>query len=86
MDISESRHCGDGMPYEVGCQRCGCTLYRGFDVVRPDQVLSRSGYRCGGCGAALALNRFRVEAAPAEGTFVHPLKAAPERGIVAVPR
>lgn len=51
------------MPLEMVCAGCGCTLYRGFDLRNPAEVLGRMGGRCRGCGVPLSPGRFTVDVA-----------------------
>ncbi|HXW36703.1 MAG TPA: hypothetical protein VEJ36_02205 [Nitrososphaerales archaeon] len=57
------------MTYEVACVSCGSSLYSGFDLRSPSDVLKGSGYRCKNCGVKLSLEKFRVEVKKIDGSF-----------------
>ncbi len=52
---------GSCLTYELLCSKCGHTIYSGFDLKRPDEVLRPFGYRCGKCDVVLDPKNFKVE-------------------------
>jgi len=48
---------------------CGISLYSGFDLRSPGDVLKSFGYKCKKCGAKLTAEKFRVEVKKADGSF-----------------
>lgn len=57
------------MTYEVACMKCGNTLYSGFDLRSPSDILKVFGYRCKKCGSKLSTDKFRVEIKKIDGSF-----------------
>jgi len=57
------------LTYEVACSKCGNTLYSGFDLRSPNDVLKLFGYKCKKCGAKLAPEKFRLEVRKIDGSF-----------------
>lgn len=57
------------MTYEVACRKCGATLYSGFDLRSPEDILRVSGYRCKKCGVKLTAQKFDVHIKKLDGTF-----------------
>jgi DNA-directed RNA polymerase subunit RPC12/RpoP len=57
------------MTYEVACMKCGNTLYSGFDLRSPNDILKLFGYRCKKCGSKLSTEKFRVEIKKIDGSF-----------------
>ncbi len=57
------------MTYELVCSKCGYTLYSGFDLRSPIDVLKPAGYKCKKCGAKLTPENFKMEVRKLEGTF-----------------
>jgi tRNA(Ile2) C34 agmatinyltransferase TiaS len=57
------------MTYEIACVACGVSLYSGFDLRSPGDVLKALGYKCKKCGARLSVDRFRVEVKRIDGSF-----------------
>ena len=49
--------------------KCGNTLYSGFDLRSPNDVLKLFAYKCKKCGAKLAPEKFRVEVRKIDGSF-----------------
>ncbi|MDV3277897.1 MAG: transposase [Nitrososphaerales archaeon] len=49
------------MTYQVLCSTCGCTLYSGFSLRNPADVLKPLGFRCKKCGAKLSRDHFKVD-------------------------
>ena len=49
------------MTYELVCSKCGYTIYSGFDLRSPGDLLKPSGYRCGRCKANLDPRKLSVE-------------------------
>ena len=48
------------MTYEIVCMSCGTSLYSGFDLRSPGDVLKAVDYRCKKCGTKLSANKFHV--------------------------
>ena len=57
------------MTYEIACVSCGTTLYSGFDLRSPSDVLKSMDYRCKKCGARLTTAKFVVEVKKIDGSF-----------------
>jgi tRNA(Ile2) C34 agmatinyltransferase TiaS len=57
------------LTYEIACMSCGTSLYSGFDLRSPGDVLKVSGYKCRKCGAKLAHDKFSVEVRKIDGSF-----------------
>jgi len=57
------------LTYEIACMSCGSSLYSGFDLRSPNDVLKVLGYRCRKCGAKLSTDKFQVEVRKADGSF-----------------
>ncbi|HYC26750.1 MAG TPA: hypothetical protein VEB67_01865 [Nitrososphaerales archaeon] len=57
------------MTYEIACMSCGASLYSGFDLRSPSDVLKASDYKCKKCGAKLSAAKFVVEVKKTEGSF-----------------
>jgi predicted SprT family Zn-dependent metalloprotease len=57
------------LTYEIACMSCGSSLYSGFDLRSPNDVLKVLGYRCRKCGAKLSADKFQVEVRKADGSF-----------------
>ena len=46
------------MTYEIVCMSCGASLYSGFDLRSPGDILKAADYRCKKCGTKLASDWF----------------------------
>jgi DNA-directed RNA polymerase subunit RPC12/RpoP len=57
------------MTYEIACMSCGASLYSGFDLRSPSDVLKASDYKCKKCGSRLSAAKFVVEVKKIEGSF-----------------
>lgn len=57
------------MTYEVACTSCGSSLYSGFDLRSPNDVLKSVGYKCKKCGAKLKAENFKVSVKKIDGSF-----------------
>jgi tRNA(Ile2) C34 agmatinyltransferase TiaS len=57
------------MTYEIACMSCGTSLYSGFDLRSPGDVLKAVDYRCKKCGTKLSLNNFRVDVRKIDGSY-----------------
>ena len=57
------------MTYEIACMSCGASLYSGFDLRSPSDILKASDYKCKKCGAKLSVAKFAVEVRKIEGSF-----------------
>lgn len=57
------------MTYEIACMSCGASLYSGFDLRSPGDVLKTVDYRCKKCGAKLSPTKFQVEVKKTDGSF-----------------
>jgi tRNA(Ile2) C34 agmatinyltransferase TiaS len=57
------------LTYEIVCNSCGTSLYSGFDLRSPGDVLKAADYRCKKCGAKLAPSKFQVEVRKIDGSF-----------------
>lgn len=57
------------MTYEIACTSCGSSLYSGFDLRSPNDVLKALGYRCKKCGAKLTVESFKVNVKKIDGSF-----------------
>jgi hypothetical protein len=49
------------LTHEILCSRCGCTLYRGFNIRPSSEILAPMGNKCRKCGAMLRTDNFKVE-------------------------
>jgi len=57
------------MTYEIICTSCGTSLYSGFDLRSPNDVLRALGYKCKKCGVKLSLEKFKVSVKKIDGSF-----------------
>ncbi|HEY6283919.1 MAG TPA: hypothetical protein VIW22_08350 [Nitrososphaerales archaeon] len=57
------------MTYEIACSSCGTSLYSGFDLRSPGDVLKAADYKCRKCGVKLSPTKFQVEVRKLEGSF-----------------
>jgi len=57
------------MTYEITCTSCGTSLYSGFDLRSPNDVLRALGYKCKKCGVKLSLEKFKVSVKKIDGSF-----------------
>lgn len=57
------------LTYEIACIKCGNTLYSGFELRSPDDILKVFGYKCKKCGVKLTSQKFRIEIKRIEGSF-----------------
>ncbi len=57
------------MTYEIACMACGTSLYSGFDLRPPGDVLKSAGFRCKSCGAKLSLEKFKVDVRKVDGSY-----------------
>ena len=55
--------------YELVCSKCGYTIYSGFDLRSPNDILKPSGFKCRKCGTKLTPENFKVEVTKLEGRF-----------------
>jgi DNA-directed RNA polymerase subunit RPC12/RpoP len=53
----------------VACVKCGNTLYSGFDLRSPNDILKATGYKCRKCGAKLAADKFTIQVKRIDGSF-----------------
>lgn len=60
---------GAALTYEIACMSCGASLYSGFDLRAPGDVLKSADFRCKKCGAKLAPKKFQVEVKKTDGSF-----------------
>jgi DNA-directed RNA polymerase subunit RPC12/RpoP len=75
--------------HQIACSSCGSTLYSGFDLRNPTDVLKPLGYRCRGCGVKLSTDRFEIKVMESEGVVApweHPYREEPWRTTTLVPR
>ena len=57
------------MTYEIACTSCGSSLYSGFDLRSPNDVLKAMGYKCKKCGVKLSAQNFKVGVKKIDGSF-----------------
>ncbi len=57
------------MTYEIACISCGTSLYSGFDLRSPGDVLKAVDYRCKKCGTKLSVDKFRVNVKKMDGSY-----------------
>jgi DNA-directed RNA polymerase subunit RPC12/RpoP len=57
------------LTYEIACMACGTSLYSGFDLRSPNDILKAMDYRCKKCGARLSTAKFAVEVRKIDGSF-----------------
>ena len=57
------------MTYEIACASCGSSLYSGFDLRSPNDVLKALGYKCKKCGVKLSAENFKVSVKKIDGSF-----------------
>lgn len=55
------------MTYELVCSKCGYTIYSGFDLRSPTEILKSFGNKCKKCGTKLATDNFKVDIKRLEG-------------------
>ena len=60
---------GAPMTYEIACMSCGTSLYSGFDLRSPGDVLKAAGYRCKKCGTKLSVDKFRIDVKKIDGSY-----------------
>lgn len=58
------------MTFEIACKSCGTTLYSGFELRSPDDVLRAFGYKCRKCGTRLTSEKFNLEIKKLDGSYV----------------
>jgi len=49
------------MPQKIVCSNCKFVLYYGDDLIYPEDVLKKYGYRCPQCGKSLKLDPEKIE-------------------------
>ena len=49
------------MPLEIFCDSCGVSLYSGFDLKSPVELLKNSDGKCSKCGHKLSIKDFSVD-------------------------
>ncbi|KPV61496.1 MAG: hypothetical protein AOA65_2313 [Candidatus Bathyarchaeota archaeon BA1] len=52
------------MPQQAICQQCGAILYKGVELIPPDEVIRRHNGKCPTCGKKLAFTPVNVEVKP----------------------
>jgi tRNA(Ile2) C34 agmatinyltransferase TiaS len=57
------------MTYEIACMSCGTSLYSGFDLRSPGDVLKALDYRCKKCGTKLSTDKFRIDVKKIDGSY-----------------
>jgi len=57
------------LTYEIVCSSCGTSLYSGFDLRSPGDVLKAADYKCKKCGTRLSLAKFQVDVRKIDGSF-----------------
>jgi predicted SprT family Zn-dependent metalloprotease len=57
------------LTYELVCSKCGHTIYSGFDLRSPNDILKPMSYSCKKCGAKLTPSNFKVDVTKLEGRF-----------------
>lgn len=57
------------MTYEIACSSCGASLYTGFDLRSPADVLKAADYKCKKCGVKLSPAKFQVDVKKIDGSF-----------------
>lgn len=57
------------MTYELICSKCGHTLYSGFDLRSPNDILKPMDFSCKKCGTKLTASNFKVDVMKLEGRF-----------------
>ena len=57
------------MTYEIACMACGTSLYSGFDLRSPADLLKSMDYKCRKCGARLTVSKYVVEVRKIDGSF-----------------
>jgi tRNA(Ile2) C34 agmatinyltransferase TiaS len=57
------------MTFEVACMSCGTSIYSGFDLRSPGDVLKAVNYTCKKCGTKLSTDKFKVEVRKIDGSF-----------------
>jgi hypothetical protein len=48
---------------------CGTSLYSGFDLRSPGDVLKAVDYKCKRCGVKLSADKFRVDVRKIDGSY-----------------
>ncbi|MGQ9470027.1 MAG: hypothetical protein ACUVTD_09480 [Nitrososphaerales archaeon] len=48
-------------PFEILCDNCGETLYRGMELKYARDILKNIGFKCKRCGAHLSITDFTIE-------------------------
>lgn len=64
------------LAFELICSRCGHTIYSGFDLRAPADVLKQFGDRCQSCNTKLVTDGFKVEVQKFDGAFTRPSQTA----------
>ena len=64
-----SRDLAISLTYELVCSKCGHTIYSGFDLRSPNDILKPMNYSCKKCGAKLTPSNFKVDVMKLEGKF-----------------
>ena len=64
-----ARGAGASLTYEIACMSCGTSLYSGFDLRSPNDVLKAAGYKCKKCGTKLSVAKYAVEVRKIDGSF-----------------
>jgi len=57
------------MTYEIACMSCGASLYSGFDLRPPGDVLKAADFRCKKCGTKLTADKFHVDVKKIDGSY-----------------
>ena len=57
------------MTYEIACMLCGSSLYSGFDLRSPEDVLKTADYKCKKCGTRLSADSFRIDVRRIDGSY-----------------
>ena len=57
------------MTFEIACKACGASLYSGFDLRSPGDILKSMDYKCKRCGVKLLVTKYNVEVRKIDGSF-----------------
>ncbi|MCD6096036.1 MAG: hypothetical protein J7J99_05685 [Thermoprotei archaeon] len=52
------------MPEKIVCSHCGFVFYEGDDLVSPEVIAKRYGYRCPRCAAPLKVRPLNLKITP----------------------
>ena len=69
------------LAFELICSRCGYTIYSGFDLKAPAEILKQLGDRCQSCNTNLVTDSFKVEVQKFDGAFTRPS----QKSTIAIP-